>query len=96
MTTPPFVYRPRSRASVEHVRRLHQRAEAIRRAYHGQTKTLCDLLRAAGQNDIADLIRDAKGFRKRGAPRPTKRSEIKQYILDLVRRDDGGVTGLGL
>jgi hypothetical protein len=85
-TTQSFVYRQRSRESVEHVKRLHQRAEAIRLAYHGETEKLCELLRAQGQGDLAKLI--ARGeFSKRAAP-PDERTKVKQYVCALVRSDE--------
>ena len=67
--------------------RLHRRAEAIRLAYHDKPKKLCALLRAEGQDDIAELIKDAKGFHKRRAP-VDERTEIKQLIVALVRGEE--------
>jgi hypothetical protein len=81
-----FVYRQRSRESVDRHLRRHQRAGAIRLAYHGEPEKLCALLRADGQGDLAALI--ARGeFTKRNAP-ADKRTEVKQYICALVRSDE--------
>ena len=76
-----FVYRQRSRESVDRHLRRHQRAGAIRLAYHGEPEKLCALLRADGQGDLAALI--ARGeFTKRN-PGADKRTEVKTIHLCL-------------
>jgi hypothetical protein len=68
-----FVYRQRSRESVEHVQRLHHEPawdwdQAMRLAYHGQPARLCALLRANGLDDLADLLEWLRPARRRIPP----------------------------
>jgi hypothetical protein len=95
-TTQRFVYRQRSRESVEHVKRLHKWDrdwdKAMRLAYHGEPARLCALARAAPRlrkseiDDLVDLIERGRKFLSRGAPTLDKRTELKQRILAIVRK----------
>jgi hypothetical protein len=96
-TTQSFVYRQRSRESVEHVLRLHQPAwdwdQSIRLAYHGEPARLCALLRADGLDDLADLLEWVRPPRRRIPPSVDAfdlEGHVRRHEKRYGKRDSNG------
>jgi hypothetical protein len=65
--------------------RRSQQAEAVAKAYRGDTKPVCELLRADGWHDVADLIERGR-WNKRDAPHePDRYADVKSGLVARMR-----------